>query len=144
MARTEETISSTTKANIRPEHKILQHKINIKTKARFGRLVRPSAWKWSRHYTRGPHGPMMRLLGNSRMPPAILCAYLSFVWPFIETASSPVRELAYPRVVQLPCDTGIDITVLFKRGLQPECRVYVKCCIIAFIFLFSNLSIVDR
>jgi len=39
-----------------------------------------------------------RGLGNSRMPPATLCAYLSFFWPFIETASCPVREMSSLRV----------------------------------------------
>ena len=38
--------------------------------------------------------------GNTRMPPATLRAYLSFFWPFIETASCPVRELTSPRDVQ--------------------------------------------
>jgi len=36
-----------TKANMPWKQNILQHKINTKTKARFGHLLRPPTWKWN-------------------------------------------------------------------------------------------------
>ena len=51
---TEQTKPDKIKANIHPEHKILQHKTNAISKARFGRLIRPPAWKRSRSYSTAP------------------------------------------------------------------------------------------
>jgi len=69
-----------------------------------------------------------RGLGNSQMPPMTLPAYLSFFWPFIETASCLVRELISPRDVQSTSWQSASwcIRKLSSYPAMLSCHVYVN------------------